>query len=136
MVARLPYPKELRVRVVAAVEQGELTQAEIARLFGVGVTFIKKMLGWQRAGPDLAPRQGGGPVARLQAPELAWLRTEVAQHPAATRAELQTALAAQGHGTASLPTLCRALQQLALPRKKKASSTRSAMSQNAKSSGR
>ena len=129
-----PYPKELRVRVVAAVEQGEFTRAEIASLFGVGVTFIKKMLRLQRAGQDLAPRQGGGPVARLQAPELAWLRTEVARHPDATLTELQTALAAQVNVTASLPTLCRALQQLALPRKKKASSTRSEMSRNARRS--
>ena len=129
------YPKELRVRVVAAVEQGELTHAEIAHLFDVGVTFIKKMLRLQRSGHDLAPRQGGGAVARLQAPELAWLRTEVARHPDATLAELQTALAAQENVMASLPTLCRALQQLALPRKKKASSTRSARSRNARSSG-
>lgn len=84
-----PYPKELRVRVVAAIEQGEFTRAEIASLCGVGVTFIKRMLGLQRAGQDLAPRQGGGPVARLQAPQWAWL-----------------------------PTLWRALPQLALPRKK------------------
>ena len=115
-----PYPKELRVRVVAAIEQGEFTRSEIASLFNVGVTFIKKMLRLHRAGQDLAPRQGEVPKPRvLQAPELAWLRTEVAQHPDATLAELQTMLAAQGDVTASVPTLCRALQQLALPRKKK-----------------
>jgi len=57
----LPYPKELRVRVVAAVEQGEFTHAEIARLFGVGVTFIKKMLRWQRAGQDWLRGRAGGP---------------------------------------------------------------------------
>lgn len=42
MAAMLAYPKELRARVVGAVEQGELTIAEISNLFGVGPTFIKR----------------------------------------------------------------------------------------------
>ena len=113
------YPKELRERVVAAVEQGEHTRAEIASLFNVSRTFIKKMLRWQRAGQDLAPRQGGGPTLLLQAPEWALLCAEVGACPDATLSELQTALAEKGEVTASLPTLCRVLQQLNLPRKKK-----------------
>ncbi len=113
------YPKELRERVVAAVEQGEHTRAELAHLFNVSRTFIKKMLRWQRAGQDLAPRQGGGPSPLLQAPELALLCAEVGACPDATLNELQSALAEKGDVTASLPTLCRALQQLDLPRKKK-----------------
>lgn len=39
-----PYPMELRLRVVAAYEEGQGAIAEIAALFHVGVTFIKKML--------------------------------------------------------------------------------------------
>ena len=128
------YPKELRERVVAAVEQGKQTQAEIAHLFQVSVTFIKKMLRWQRAGQDLAPRQGGGPTRLLQAPELALLCAEVGACPDATLSELQTALSEKRDVAASLPTLCRALQQLELPRKKKALSTPSAMKRNARSS--
>jgi transposase len=73
--------------VGAAVERGEHTRAEIARLFNVSRTFIKKMLRWQRAGQDLAPRQGGGPTLLLQAPELSLLCAEVGACPAATRAE-------------------------------------------------
>ena len=57
---RVPYPKELRTRVVAAVAQGEMTRGEVARVFSRGVPFVKKMLRLQRAGEDLAPRQGGG----------------------------------------------------------------------------
>ncbi len=125
-------PKELRERVVAAVEQGEHPRAEVASLFNVSVTFIKKMLRWQRAGQSLAP----GPALLRQAPERAWLCAEVRACPDVTLSELQTALAEKGAVTASLPTLCRALQQLQLPRKKKASTTRSAMSQNARRSVR
>jgi transposase len=57
------YPKELRSRVVAAVEQGEQTIGDIAGVFSVGLTFVKKMLRLHRAGEDLRPRHGGGSPA-------------------------------------------------------------------------
>jgi transposase-like protein len=45
-----PYPKELRVRVVAAVDEGGLSIPATARSFQVGVTFLKKLLRLDRAG--------------------------------------------------------------------------------------
>lgn len=114
----VPYPKELRTRVVAAVEQGDLPLAEIAILFGVGMTFVKKMLRLHRAGEDLTPRHGGGPEPKLQEPERALLRAEIEKQPDATLAELQTVLAEHGSSRVSVSTLCRALIQLKLPRKK------------------
>ena len=132
----LPYPKELRERVGAAVEQGELTIDEIANLFGVGPTFVKKTLKLHRAGDSLEPRHGGGPEPLLREKELALLRKEVKERPDATLDELQKALADQAQVTASLPTICRALQQLGLPRKKKVSSLMSVMKKNAASSKR
>ena len=125
-----PYPKELRSRVVAAVEQGELTIADIAGVFSVGLTFVKKMLRLHRAGEDLAPRHGGGPTPLLQDPERALLRAAVAQQPDVTLAELQHVLATQGSRAVSVPTICRALQRLQLPRKKKVSAPRSATTSN------
>ncbi len=113
------YPQELRSRVVAAVEQGELTIVDIARVFSVGLTFVKKMLRLHRAGEDLAPRHGGGPTPGLQEPERALLREAVAKQPDVTLAELQTHLETVGKQV-SVPTLSRALQALGLPRKKKA----------------
>ena len=115
----LPYPTELRTRVVAAVEQGSLTIGEVAEVFSVGKTFVKKMLRLQRAGEDLAPRQGGGSAPKLTAADRALLRAAVAQQPDVTLAECQAVVAAQGSGRVSVPTICRALHQLALPRKKK-----------------
>jgi transposase len=114
-----PYPKELRTRVVAAVEQGDLPIAEIATLFGVGMTFIKKMLRLHRAGADLAPRHGGGPEPKRQDKERALLRAALEKQPDATLAELQTMLAGHGSHRVSVATICRALSQLQLPRKKK-----------------
>jgi transposase len=114
-----PYPKELRVRVVAAVEAGGLSIPETARIFQVGVTFIKKMLRWHRTGESLAPRHGGGPVPLLQEKETTLLRQELRACPDATLEELQKLLADKCQATASLSTISRSLQALRLPRKKK-----------------
>jgi len=82
-----PYPKELRVRVVAAVEEGRFSLPAIARLFQVGVTFIKKMLKWHRAGEPLDPRHGGGPASARQEKATTLLRQELRARPEATLAE-------------------------------------------------
>jgi len=114
-----PYPTELRTRVVAAVEHGDMTIGEVARVFSVGVTFVKKMLRLHRAGEDLAPRQGGGSAPKLTEPDRALLRDTVALSPDVTLAECQTVLSEQRSRRVSVPTICRVLQQLDLPRKKK-----------------
>ena len=126
-----PYPKELRVRVVAAVEQGEYSLSEIASLFGVGITFVKKMMRLHRAGDDLEPRHGGGPEPSLKEPERVLLRKQIADQPDASLEELQTVLAEKRQVSVSLATISRVLQELGLPRKKRAFSPRNAM----KSSG-
>jgi transposase len=115
----VPYPTELRVRVVAAVEGGGLSIPEAARIFQVGLTFIKKMLRLHRAGESLNPRHGGGPVPLLQEQERALLRQEIRACPDATLEELQQVLADKCQTTASLSTISRGLQKLNLPRKKK-----------------
>jgi len=114
-----PYPKELRVRVVAAVEEGRFAIPAIARLFQVGVTFIKKRLKGHRAGAPLDPRHGGGPTPVLQEQETTLLRQEIQARPDATLAELQQVLADTCQVRVSLATISRRLQVLHLPRKKK-----------------
>jgi transposase len=105
--------------VVTAVEEGGLSIPEAARIFQVGLTFIKKMLRLHRAGQALEPRHGGGPVPLLQEQERPLLRQELKAHPDATLEELQQVLVTKGHTTASLSTISRSLQVLNLPRKKK-----------------
>lgn len=114
-----PYPTELRVRVVAAVEEGEVSIPEAARIFQVGRTFIKKMLRLHRRGESLEPRHGGGPVPLLQAWEMAVLRQELKTCPDATLEELQQVLKTTCRTTASVSTISRGLQAMKLPRKKK-----------------
>ena len=131
-----PYPKELRVRVVAAVAEGRFAIPDIARLFQVGVTFIKKMLKLPRAGDPLDPRHGGGPPLVLQEPETTQLRQALQARPDATLAELQQVLADTCQVTVSLATISRRLQALHLPRKKKASSPGSATKKRASNSAK
>jgi transposase len=119
-----PYPQELRVRVVAAVEQGEHSIPEVARLCNVGVTFVKKMLRWHRKGEDLTPRHGGGTTPALQAEEHALLRAHLQEQPDASLAELQAVLWEKQAVAVSQATVCRALQALHLPRKKRVFSPR------------
>src|SRR5215216_2060687 len=107
----IAYPKELRVRVVAAVEQGEHSIPEIASLFGVGITFAKKMLRRHRAGEDLEPGHGGGKEPTLKEKELALLCTAIKEQPDATLGELQTVLVEQAQLSVSPSTICRALQR-------------------------
>jgi transposase len=95
-----------------------MTIGEVARVFRVGVTFVKKVLRLHRAGEDLAPRQGGGSAPKLTDSERTVLRDTGARSPEVTRAACHAVLAAQGSRRVSVPTIGRALPQLELPRKK------------------
>jgi transposase len=118
--------------VVNAYYQGEGTIAELAAFFHVGLFFIKKMLRLHRRGECLEPkRNGGGAPTALNDDQREVLRATVADRPDATLKELQKVLAAKCRVTVSEATLCRALQKLNLPRKKKASSPANATKENA-----
>jgi transposase len=114
-----PYPTELRTRVGAAVEHGDMTIGEVAEVFSGGRTFVTKRLRLQRAGEALAPRHGRGAAPKLTDTDRGVLREAVAEQPEVTLAECQARLAAHGRGPGSIPTIWRARQQLQLPRKKK-----------------
>lgn len=118
-----PYPTELRRRVVAAVEDQGVSCPEVARIFQVGLTFVKKMLRVHRAGESLEPRHGGGPVPLLQEKERRVLREELKVCPDATLEELPQVLRAQCLTPASVSTISRCLQELHLPRKKSLSAS-------------
>ena len=84
-----PYPLELRLRVVAAYEEGQGALFEIAALFHVGLTFIKKMLRLSRSGESLEPKHGGAAKPSLNELNLEVLRAAVEAHPDATLKELR-----------------------------------------------
>jgi transposase len=95
------------VRVVAAGEEGGRSLPEAARIFQVGLTFIKKVLKLHRAGESLEPRHGGGPGPLLQEPETAVRRQERTARPEATLEERPEVLTAHWRTSASLSTISR-----------------------------
>ena len=114
-----PYSQDLRVRVIVALEAGDETQAEIADRFGLHKSTVEKWWSrWQATASCAALPLAHGPTPRLQACE-PFIRAEVAQQPDVTLAELCERVAASRTVSASPSMMCRTLQHLRLPRKKK-----------------
>ena len=128
------YSLDFRCLVVNAYESGEETIEDVAEQFGVGTAFVKKMLRVHRAGGSLEPQHGGGAQAKLTAAARAQLRAAVTTRPDATLGELREVLRNVCQVEVSAPTVCRELQKLELPRKKRVSSPASALSRSGKPS--
>jgi transposase len=123
-----PYSLDLRQKLLHAYERWSGSQRALAELFGVSVSFVEKLLQRQRATGTVAPKpHGGGPSRRLDAADEDWLRQWVYEQPDLTLAELGERLANATGKRTSVPTLCRTLARLQLPRKKSRSMRRSAI---------
>jgi transposase len=108
----------------------------VAERFSVSVGFVKKMLSLQRTTGDLAPRgHGGGRSASLSARQRQLLSRQVRAHNDISLAELQAILQEQEGVSVHISTICRALQQLDLPHKKRVSPPRSATTTREHGSG-
>jgi len=119
------YSLDLRQKVLAAALRGDRTIREVADSFGVGTTFVDKVLALHRAGEDLAPRpHGGGYPARLLPRHERLLRAEVRRQKDATLDELRAYLEAEVGLSVSTSTVSRALIRLDLGRKKKSGGER------------
>lgn len=129
------YSLDFRCLVINAYESGEGTLKEVAEQYGVGMAFVKKMLRLHRAGASLEPKHGGGAQAKLDAAARAKLRAAVEARPDATLGELKGVLRRACQVEVSTPTVCRALQRLELPRKKRVSVPANAMNSSGGPSG-
>ena len=111
------YSSDLRERIVRAVDQGR-SQREAARLFGVGVSSVKRYL-QQRARTGRLDRRPipGGP-RRIGPEQEAALRARVEAAPEATLAEPCAWWETQQGQRVSDPTMWRALRRLEWTRKK------------------
>ena len=116
------YSLDLRTRVVEAVDRQVGTQQEVAKLFGVSCTFIKKLLRQRRETGSLVPKpHGGGQVAKLAEKEREQVRTYILRtQNDATVSEVHAYVATTLRRVVSRATVGRVLQDLDLPRKKNA----------------
>ena len=114
------YSLDLRQRVVAAYEKGNISLAEVAEQFNVGQTFVKKMLHQKRETGSVAPLgHGGGRQPSLSEKEHRLLRQKVKEEPDISLAELREHIATKAALQVSVPTIHRHLRSLRLSHKKK-----------------
>src|SRR3981081_2811526 len=90
-----PYSRDLRERVVGAVESG-VSRRKAAAVFGVGIaTVIEWMRVWRNSGRLEAKPMGGDRNSRLKE-ERVWLLERIAAAPDLTLEEIRAELAACG----------------------------------------
>ncbi len=109
------YSNDLRERIVAAVQRGEHSLRQIARLFSVSLSCVVRLLQHQRRTGSVRPKPHPGAPRKLDAAADARLLELVRQQPDATLAELRDRLGVR----CSLMTIARALQRHRITRKKK-----------------
>jgi transposase len=111
-----PYSKDLRTRILDAIDQHEGSLRQIADRFKVSLTFIVRLARRRRETGSFDPKpHGGGRLPALDPNQLEQLRELVRQQPDATLEELRQRLDVD----CSLAAICRALKKLGITRKKK-----------------
>jgi transposase len=91
-----PLSKDLRVRVIRAVEEGSSRRQAAAR-FGVSVSSaIRWMDDWRQSGRTTARPQGGDQRSDRIEAQADFLLAQIAQTPDVTLAELQAMLRERG----------------------------------------
>jgi transposase len=112
------YSKDLRERIIGALEARAGTQPEIAERFSVSLSFVEKLWRrWRQTESCEAKPPGGGRRRALKERQPV-IRAEVANYPDVTLAELCARVAQSDGVRASISMMCRELKKLKLPRKK------------------
>jgi transposase len=113
------YSLDLRERVVAAADVGEVPRRTLAELFGVSYGWVKKLLRQRRKLGHVQPlAHGGGHPALLDEKKRVTLRAEIKRHPDATLEELCRKVLGREGTPVSVPTMSRVLAEMGLSRKK------------------
>ena len=108
------YSKDLRTRVLAAVDRGTV-YGEISRLFGVSLATIGRYARRRRETGEVAPRPSPGRTARIckSAEERRALRRQLEESPEATLEEHRVLWEERGGARVSVATnLSRAIRRL------------------------
>jgi transposase len=116
-----PYSNDFRLKVVRAYERGEASQRDLARLFGVSLSFVQDLLHryLQTGSVEPKPHCGGNP-GKIR-PYLKVVQQLHHQQPDASLAERCEQLVATAPVHIGRTTMHRALKQLGLTRKKRRS---------------
>jgi transposase len=113
------YSKDLRLRVLAAVDRG-MPRKEVVRTFGVSIATIGRYIRRRREGMDLAPRPSTGRtptiLANLQQKRALWKQLE--ENDTATLERHCEIWQERQGARVSISTMSRAIRKLGWSRKK------------------
>ena len=112
-----PYSKDLRVKVLAAVDRG-MPRKEVARVFGVSEPTIRRYLRLRRETGDVEPKPVSGPPARKWEALEERLPAQVRLNPDLTLAEHCELFEEESGIEVSTATMSRSLKRLGLSLKK------------------
>ena len=112
------YSKDLRLRVLAAVDRG-MPRVQVAKTFGVSASTIKRYPRLRRQTGDVSPKPIPGPPARKRALLEEELPAQVKLNPDLTLEELCELFEEARGVEVSTATMSRALKRLGLPLKKR-----------------
>lgn len=114
-----PYSQDLRLRVIAAVEEDALSCREAARRYRVSASSaIKWVRAWRRTGRIKARPMGGDRRSVLK-PQKAWIEQLIAREADLTLAGVAARLLAERGVKADVPMLSRFFRSQGLRFKKK-----------------
>jgi len=82
-----PYSKDLRTRIVRAVQEKRTSKSSAARLFGVSLSSVKRYARIASRGESLKPRKGGGRPLKTDETTQKLLEEDVKERPAAAVSE-------------------------------------------------
>jgi len=119
-----PYSTDFRLKVVRAYERGEGSQRELARLFGVSLSFVHDLLCRYRHTGSVAPKPHGGGNPGKIGPYLEVVQQLHQQQPDASLTERCEQLAAMTPVHVGRTTMHRVLKQLGVTREKRRSTRR------------
>jgi transposase len=120
------YSLDLRQKILQAYERRLGSQRALAHVFGGSLAFVEKVLRQYHMTGTMAPKpHAGGPQPRVDEATHVLLRQLVRDKPDLTLDERCTRRSAETGVRVSVPTMCRALQRLGVPRTKSRSTCRS-----------
>jgi transposase len=112
------YSKDLRLRVLSAVDRGMPRAAEVAKTFGVSMPTIKRYLKLRRETGDIEPKPILGPPARKWEALRGALPSQLRLNPDLTLEEHRELFEETYGLPVSTATVSRAFKRLGLPLKK------------------
>ncbi len=111
------YSEDLRKKIVEAVEKG-MPKSEAARVFGVGISSVKRYVATYREGRTLAPKKRPGSKPKLDEDARRLLEADLEEHPEATLPQRREFLRRVCAVSVSDSTVSRMLRRMGWSRKK------------------